>query len=277
MLDDVLPIVIAVLVLAILLVVPVLVMRRATRRLSPRHRILRAVLVAIPPTLVILIAFTFTLTLSREAGLQVGIPPRPSPGPLPRFPWPPPQPSARLVVPRSAFRSCKNFGELSESLDEALTKTGYVERSYYAVPGGIGIVTRLERIYRDGRPYERSGRWLTEDEYLQALSLTSYLRALFTVSEGYYRVVVFAVTDVPFGSSEGSMTSEEANTLLARGFNTLPEDVAAEALPKSFVCTCIIYEFRREQGKNPVQLLPGRLDAKTHLVASGLWVAFGLQ
>ena len=145
------------------------------------------------------------------------------------------------------------------------------------MPGGIGIVTRLERIYRDGRSYEPSGRWQVEDTYLQTLSLTSYLRALFTASEGYYRVVVFTVTNIPFGSGERSMTSVEANTLLARGFNTLPENVAAEVLPASYACTCLIYEFQRDQGKSPVQLLPGRLDAKTHLAASGLWVAFGLR
>jgi hypothetical protein len=196
---------------------------------------------------------------------------------MPAFPWPPPQPSTRVVVPRAAFEECKNFGELSSSLDQALTQTGYVEKSYYAVPGGIGIVTRLERIYPDGRPFERSGRWLTENTYLQKFSLASYLRALFTASEGYYRVIVFIVTDVPFASGDGTMTSREATSLLARGFNTLPGLVSTQSLPADYVCTSLIYEFRREQGKDPAQLLPGQLDAKTHLVASGLWTALRLN
>ena len=55
MVDEFLPIATALFVLATLLVVPALVIRRVTRRLSPRHRLLRAVLVALPPTLVLLL------------------------------------------------------------------------------------------------------------------------------------------------------------------------------------------------------------------------------
>jgi len=273
MLEDVLFIAIWLLVLTMFLVVPVLVIRRATRRLSPRHQGFRYALMAFPPTLVLLgIAFIATFGVLPKGGTRW----EPADS-LPTFPWPPPEPSARLVIPGSAFRGNKTFGELSASFDEALTKTGHVERSYYAVPGGIGIVTRLERIQRDGSPSEGSNRWQFEDAYLQTLSPTSYLARLFTVSEGYYRVVVFAVTDMPFGSAEKPLTPVKANTLLARGFNTLPENVAAKTLPTGFVCTCLIYEFLRERGKAAVQLFPGRLDAKRHLVASGLWVAFGWQ
>jgi hypothetical protein len=112
---------------------------------------------------------------------------------------------------------------------------------------------------------------------LERHDVIDYLRALFTASEGYYRVIVFTVTDVPFGSGDGSMTSERATSLLARGFNPLPQDVSARPLPANYALTGLVYEFQREQGKDPVQLLPSHLDAKTHLVASGLWAALGLN
>jgi hypothetical protein len=273
--DDLLPILATVSVLVIALVAPVLLLLRVTRRLSPKHRILRVAIVSLPPILTLgILAMLSTLTLSEKSGPPRNHIPSPSPGPpiaMPLFPWPPPRPSTRVLIPRAVFIKYGTFGQLSSAMDEALARTGYAERSYYAVPGGIGIITRLEHIYQDGRPFESSARWLFDDSYLQSFSLRSYLGALFTAREGYYRVIVFTVTDVPFGSGDGSLTSEQAASLLARGYNTLPEDVAARELPAQYACTSLVYEFLREQGKDPTQLVPGHLDAKAHLVASGLW------
>jgi hypothetical protein len=161
-----------------------------------------------------------SIELSRASGsvYRMRPLPRPSPAPpitMPLFPWPPSRPSTRVVIPRSVFVAYKTLGQLSYAIDQALAHTGYAERSYYAVPGGVGIITRLEHIYQDGHPFEGSTRWLLDDSSLQSFSLRSYLRALFTAREGYYRVIVFTVTDVPFGSGDGSMTSEQAASLWA--------------------------------------------------------------
>ena len=112
---------------------------------------------------------------------------------------------------------------------------------------------------------------------LEDRSIKSYVKALFGASEGYYRVIIFVVTDIPFGSSEPSMTPAKADTLVARGFDKLPEEVYKQSLPHNFACTALIYEFVREQGKDPTPLNPSRLPAKTHLVASGFWTALGIQ
>jgi hypothetical protein len=199
------------------------------------------------------------------------------PHPLPALPWPPPQPSTRTVIPPSAFASAKDFGELSSRLDAALQQSGYVEKSYYSVPGGIGIVTRLERIYSDGRPFGPQSRWQIDDSSLEDRSFMSYVKALFGASEGYYRVIVLIVTGIPFGSSEPSMTPAKADTILARGYNKLPEGVSKQPLPSDYACTALVYEFLREQGKDPAPLLPSRLTARAHLIASGFWTALGMQ
>lgn len=44
------------------------------------------------------------------------------------------------------------LGHVAESLAGALEKVGYSERSYFSVPGGFALATKLEQIYPDGRP-----------------------------------------------------------------------------------------------------------------------------
>jgi len=195
---------------------------------------------------------------------------------LPRFPWPPPIPSARLSVPLNANSNNPTFGNLSFILDAALRKTGYFEKSYFSVPGGIAIVTKMERIYQDGTPVP-VGRWSVEQPTLPRLSLSEYLRALFTASPGYYRMIVFVVTDKPFGATNETISASTANQWLADGFNILPEDILLKPLPPHFAFTALVYEFRREPGGKPYELEPSDLDARTHLTRCGLWAALHLQ
>lgn len=211
-----------------------------------------------------------------DEAVQTAQAPPPPPEVLPRFPWPPPIPSARLSLPLDANPNNPTFGNLSFILDAALKKTGYFEKSYFSVPGGIAIVTRMERIYQDGTPVP-VGRWSVEQPTVPRLSLSEYLRALFTASPGYYRMIVFVITDKPFGATNETISASTANRWLADGFNILPEDVLLKPLPPHFAFTALVYEFRREQGGKPYELEPSDLDARTHLTKCGLWAALHLQ
>src|SRR5579863_7649802 len=137
-------------------------------------------------------------------------PPPPSPSPQPKsparppvaaFPWPPPQASSRVLLaawPRSP--QMRLFGDIDARLTAALQPKGYAERSYYSVPGGFALVTRLEQIYSDGRSMPPPARFSAR--LLPPSRFTDYIRALFTADPGYYRVIVFIVTDQGF--SEGA-------------------------------------------------------------------------
>jgi OmpA-OmpF porin, OOP family len=200
----------------------------------------------------------------------------PLPETMPEFPWPPPAWSARIVLPSAPFRTARDRGQFSTILSEALNQAGYNEKSYYEVPGGLAIVTRMERIYADGRPDAPSERWSIEGGYPQHLSLTDYLKALFLTQEGYYRVIVLVMSDRSFGASDDSLTSSKALSLLAHGDNTPSSAKMKEPLPPNYASTALIYEYSKQEGKPPVQVVPGHLDGKTHMVKSGVWSALHL-
>jgi hypothetical protein len=163
------------------------------------------------------------------------------------------------------------MGEVVLHLEDALTKSGYVERSYFLVPGGIAVVTRLEQIHPDGSPFSGPDRWVSGDENGQSLTISEYLRRLFAADEGYYRIVVFILTDEAFGSQSRSITADEATRWLSEGLNVLPADLVQRPLSEAHSCTALVYEFQKPHGQNPRLLVPSSLGAQQHLVASGLY------
>jgi hypothetical protein len=259
------------------LVIPWRVMSRLTRGIEERHPLLRRLLLPLPSVAILAFGAFIALThqqLESPHPHRVGssAPPAPPP-PAPSFPWPPPTPSARLVIPKEAFPVTKTVGQTVSYLESALNRTGYFERSFYIVPGGIAEVTRLEHIHADGKPFEEPYRWSSGDEYRQNLSLSEYLGRLFAVDEGYYRVVVFVLTDQAFGSSDSIITPTEATHWLSHGYNTLPADLTERPMSDARQCTALIYEFQKPHGLPPLLLLPSPVEARQHLIASGLLTA----
>jgi hypothetical protein len=163
--------------------------------------------------------------------------------------------------------------------DVLITKTlrtaGYVERSYYGVPEGFALVTQLEQINDNGTPKTLPERWSVQAPRLTTFSFSEYLSALFSAPHGYYRVIVFIITPVPFYQVDAQVTGAIAEGWLAHGLNGLPSSIAALPYTSDVACTALVYEFQREQGQ-PNILVPGRLDGLTHLRKSGIAGALGL-
>jgi hypothetical protein len=196
---------------------------------------------------------------------------------IPKFPWPPPAASATYVLPLRSY-----LGEGPRTLKDAdvlITKTlrtaGYVERSYYGVPEGFALVTRLEQINDNGTPKALPDRWSVEAPRLTTFSFSEYLSALFSAPHGYYRVIVFVITPVPFYQVDAQVTGAMAEAWLTHGLNGLPSSIAALPYTSDAACTALVYEFQRAQGQ-PSILVPGRLDGLTHLRKSGIASALGL-
>jgi hypothetical protein len=103
-------------------------------------------------------------------------------------------------------------------------------------------------------------------------SLRRLLLGLFTAPEGYFRVIAFVVTDVPFGQTDDMATALEAQEWLAKGFNVLPEQVAGMRVNSLTRYTSLIYEFRGRGFGEAVQVvLPGKFEARRHLEQAGIW------
>ncbi len=188
---------------------------------------------------------------------------------MPEFPWPPPEASASYVLPDRLFESYRTVGDVAAAILAALEQNGYVERSFFHTPpGGVALVTRLERINDDGSPSAEPVRWpAAAQAHDSARSLLDFLQGLFFVDPGHYRVIVFVLQDLPFSQSAETITAQQAHTWLASGANILAPKIAALPFTGGHV-TVLIYEFASDGTK--VQVITSQLTGKQHLERAGL-------
>jgi len=204
--------------------------------------------------------------------------PRPSSTePSPHFPWPPPASSTMVVLPRTFFTSVpdlRTLGDLNLLLAKVLDNGGYFERSYYVVPGGYAIVTRIEQIDQAGSPLQSPARWSRAKATPRYPTLRDWAVSLFRATEGNYRVILFVVTNIPFSQSSSRIGMDEIDTWRTNGVNTLPIDLKEAKIPKDCNITALIYDFERGPDAKVTFMTDGILDAVTQLKNTGIWAAF---
>lgn len=205
---------------------------------------------------------------------------------VPQFPWPPPAASATVDLTRPLLERHMTFttlGDADSVLQAALRQTGYIDTSYYWIPGGFALVTKLEHIDANGASRPEDDRWSVEPAKLTRLSLRDYLRALFTANAGHYRFLVFTITDVAVTQTERHITEAEALAWLRGGRRgLLPSTIATRPWTPEVTCTALIYEFVHEQQQDPQIVFSNALGGMTHLTRAGtrnqqpkLWGALG--
>ncbi|MEO1339427.1 MAG: hypothetical protein AAFV29_27555, partial [Myxococcota bacterium] len=203
---------------------------------------------------------------------------------LPDFPWPAPRPSGRMALPRSLLGvhegPSTSLKEVADELDKLMLSAGYAERSYFTLRDasdvlGFAVVTRMERIYRDGRPYPAEKRFRPVDAPDQ-FSVGAFLRSLFVAPVGFYRVIVMTVARKPVPSGRTPMLESDAQALLRTGGARLTGCVARMRYTEAHNIDALIYEFRHapeeaaSANKSVLQLKPGTLDASLHLRRAGI-------
>ena len=188
------------------------------------------------------------------------------PAAVPRFPWPPPRASGIEVLPTVFLRNQITLGDVAIALDRALTWIGRHEIRFYSVPNGFAMVTRLEAIDEQGDTIADADR--DQRDFL------TYIRNLFWVPPGNYRMIVFVVTDEPFASSGEPMDRKRADELASGGFNDLPQVERERLYTDRYRTTALIYEFHKERQSEVAQVLtPGRFPAHYHLDRIGWFAA----
>jgi hypothetical protein len=192
---------------------------------------------------------------------------------MPSFPWPPPRYSAFSPVP-SAFvapTAQPPLREVAGRLERAFDAAGYSERSFYWIPGGFALVSRIEQIRADASPMA-AGRWAVTMP--PPHSFNDYIRALFSAPPGYYRVIVFVVTDQSLSAANRQPTREEAAAWVSSGAIRLPSELAARPYTGEHYTAALIYEFERKRD-DPQALVKAPSDflGRTHLEKAGLWGA----
>ena len=142
------------------------------------------------------------------------------------------------------------------------------------MPRGFALVTQLEQIKPDGTPRPGSERFRTDLPSLSDVSFVEFLKALAKAPPGYYRVIVFIVTDTPFSQSEKKPTEEEALHWLEVGLNQLPRSIGALAYGEDHRTTALIYEFKRSSKNEPATFVLKSLESgRTHLERARIWDA----
>ena len=206
-----------------------------------------------------------------ESGID-GIPMLPS--------WPPPTASANTEITRDLLTRANvrtTLQDVADRLLTALDRAGYAERSFYAVPQGFALVSRMEQIYPDGRPREGDARWPVKAAPPPIFSLASYLRALFSTNPGFYRVIAFVITNRPFvqGAAKGDNPPRQ---WVWAGANRLPTVVGFADYTSEYSCTALVYEFQRvSNSRDASVVLPGTLPGRTHLDRARLLSALSLR
>jgi len=160
-------------------------------------------------------------------------------------------------------------GEVVKVIVAALERNGYVEKSFFEIKdGGVALVTRLERIGDDGSSFLEPQRWAGDRQtYTNASDLIKFLRGLFFVDPGHYRVIVFVLRDLPFTQSSQTVTTQTARSWLTSGANLLPPEMEKEKFGDGR-CTVIVYEFASDG--RAVRLVDSHLTGKEHLTKAGL-------
>ena len=92
------------------------------------------------------------------------------------------------------------LGDVDKAISGALEENGYIEKSYFGVPDGFAMVTRLEKMLPDGRSATIPSRW-SVDTSAFARSASANTCALCSRRTRAYRVIVFIVT--PYRSDKG--------------------------------------------------------------------------
>ena len=197
------------------------------------------------------------------------------PSSLPVFPWPPPRYSAFSHIAREwvAPGEPATLASAASRLERAFDAAGYGERSYYWIPGGFALVSRLERILADATPVESPARWAVETPMVRGRFI-DHVRALFNAPPGFYRVIVFTITDQDFAAGAREPTSKEARNWIAFGSLRLSEDVGALAYSEKHYTTALIYEFERRADQQEARVkAPSDSPGRVHLEKTGLWQA----
>jgi hypothetical protein len=161
--------------------------------------------------------------------------------------------------------------DVEQKLRLALDTNGYTEVSYFAVPGGFAMVTRLEQYEEDGTSKVPPDRWSVDVLPLRTFSLSDYIRALFQANPGYYRIIIFVVTPVPFVESSATVSRDEAMEWLRTGLNKLPASLGESPYTTQHTCTALVYEYMQAtRGQEVKQTRPGHLSATDHLMKAKL-------
>lgn len=192
---------------------------------------------------------------------------------IPQFDWPPPKASAEESIPDKWLRTgpATKLADVADKFEKALRLAHYEQRSYYAVPRGFALATQLEQIKADGTPMPGADRWKIGTPSVSNLSLASFIKALAFAPAGYYRAIVFVVTDAPWVQSSAAPSDDKIKGWAGGGAHALPASIGALPYGADYRARALIYEFEKGESGPAKTLLPSPVSGEAHLDKGGIW------
>jgi hypothetical protein len=193
---------------------------------------------------------------------------------MPAFPWPPPPASAETEIPRNWLSTTAGtqLADVADKLKNVLHEAKYPMWSYSSVPNGFALVSQMEQIKSDGTPSPAPARWSTFMPQVTNMTLLEFIKALANAQPGYYRVIVFIVTNQPWSRTGEMPTGEMAERWLSQGFNWLPRYIGELTYGPDYRTTVLVYEFKKvSQDADATFLKPSQTSADDHLKKAGLF------
>ncbi|MCL3781172.1 hypothetical protein EMN47_12350 [Prolixibacteraceae bacterium JC049] len=167
------------------------------------------------------------------------------------FPWPPPNYTTSAPIEQILLGEVTRLRDVDEVLVKALNDNGYHDKSYFPIPNGFALATRIEQIDKNGISLEKPDRWNLKTVSNLDFNIASYLKALFFSVPGYFRIIVFAITDVDIKQSGMNISRNEAEKWFKGGYTSLPAKIGRIRYDSDYTCTALIYEFRKPENMDP--------------------------
>ncbi|MEO8279813.1 MAG: hypothetical protein ABI564_08990 [Ideonella sp.] len=166
----------------------------------------------------------------------------------------------------------KSLLDVGRRLSGAIASAGYHQSTYLGAGcNGFAIILDLEHIDADGTR-KRGADGFAPPGQQPDFSLASFLVQLFHAPPGYYRQIVFVVSDEARGAAAAPPSESALRRLAEDGASALPPAYARIPLGWQFKVIAAVYEFRKGAENGDAQFIPpnGRLGAAVHLIKARL-------
>ena len=163
--------------------------------------------------------------------------------------------------------------DVARRLEGSIAGAGYLEPKYLSAGcNGFAIMLDLEQIDADGTRKPGTAGFASSTAEPD-FTLTGYLKRLFYAPPGYYRQIVFVVSDQGIATTTPAPTPGELRAIAKDGSAALPPGYGALPFSWKYKVVALVYEFEKGPADGDARQIPptGRLRAPQHLKKAHLY------
>jgi hypothetical protein len=170
--------------------------------------------------------------------------------------------------------------DAATALTQRITNAGYPAPRYLGIGcQGVAVAATFEKIDKvSGKRTANNPFVAPSANKLRNKGAWSFVVGLFSAPTGYYRRIIFLITDEAPPKNSGTASAEVVDDIFEDGSATLPKDYRQVSLTQQYKVHAYVYEFAKEAGAEPTLYKgtgtppnKGILTINQHLTASGLF------